>query len=81
MVLSVYPMINFFKEKKMINWIKPFHPGVTFAATLFSLTVLISPSWADSTSSCEVCHLDEDRLTETLKVDTSTSSAMQSGSG
>ena len=63
------------KKRAMIKY------GVSILATALTLAFFQSTAWAVSKSSCETCHLDEDLLTETLTIDTSVGSAMQSGSG
>nr|MBF0222827.1 hypothetical protein [Desulfobulbaceae bacterium] len=55
--------------------------GAHAIAVALLLVFFQTSAWAESKSSCEKCHLDEDMLTATLKVDTSVSSAMQSGAG
>lgn len=67
-------MKNCEKRKKMSY-------GVYAIAAALIMALFHATAWAESKSSCETCHLDEDMLTATLKVDTSVGSALQSGSG
>lgn len=52
-----------------------------FALAAMVFTLLQTPAWSAEQSTCKTCHLDEDKLTATLKVDKTVKSAMQSGSG
>ena len=46
-----------------------------------AVIVCASQAGAAATSSCVTCHLDEDMLTDSLKVVKAKKSAMQSGAG